>query len=386
VTTRRLVLVRHAKAMAEGGVDTERGLTSRGEADASGIGAWLANQHLVPDRVVVSPARRALRTWELAADALGGAASPVVDERVYRNTVEDLLAAVRDTPADIGTLVLVGHNPSVEEFATALDDGAGDATGRRQLAEKYPTSGIAVFDIGTDWADVDTGAATLASFATPGDEALTIQSPPPDAGGFASPGPVPAPGRPDFDAMYAGTPPWDIGRPQPALLALADAGELQGRVLDVGCGTGEHALMAASRGLAATGVDTSPTAIAIAQRKAAERGLAARFVVWDALDLAELGEQFDVVLDCGLFHVFSDDDRDRYTRSLRAVVPIGGRYHMVCFSDRQPGDFGPRRVSQDEIRAAFAEGWRVDSIQPATLEIQPAPAAALSWLATITRT
>src|SRR5438105_5502156 len=89
----------------------------------------------------------------------------------------------------------------------------------------------------------------------------------------------------DFDAMYAGAPPWDIGRPQPAFLELADAGALQGRVLDVGCGTGEHALMSAARGLEATGVDAAPAAITIAEAKARDRGLTARFLVWNALDL-----------------------------------------------------------------------------------------------------
>src|SRR5919197_5557296 len=99
------------------------------------------------------------------------------------------------------------------------------------------------------------------------------------------PGPPASPGAEGFDALYAGAPPWDIGRPQPAFLELADAGALQGRVLDVGCGTGEHALMAAARGLDATGIDAAPSAIAIAQAKARERGLSARFLVWDALDL-----------------------------------------------------------------------------------------------------
>src|SRR2546423_11765220 len=102
--------------------------------------------------------------------------------------------------------------------------------------------------------------------------------------------------------MYSGTPPWDIGRPQPAFAHLAETGQVTGSVLDVGCGTGEHALMAARLGLAATGVDISPSALAIARRKAAERNLAARFLVHDVLDLANLDERFDVALDCGLFH------------------------------------------------------------------------------------
>ena len=190
----------------------------------------------------------------------------------------------------------------------------------------------------------------------------------------------------DFDALYAGTPPWDIGRPQPAFLALAEAGAVQGRVLDVGCGTGEHVLMAAGLGLEATGVDTAATAIDAARGKARDRGLTARFLVWDALRLAALGELFDTVLDSGLFHVFQDDDRPRFVDGLRAVVRPGGRYLMLCFSDRQPGAWGPRRVTQAEIRASFGDGWRVDSIEPARFDVTIDPDGALALLATITRT
>ena len=185
--------------------------------------------------------------------------------------------------------------------------------------------------------------------------------------------------------MYAETPPWDIGRPQPAFLRLAEAGELRGRVLDVGCGTGEHALMAAGLGLTATGVDAAPTAIGIARRKAEERKLEARFIVANALDLAALGEGFDTVLDCGLFHVFNDDDRPRYVASLHDIVVVGGTYYMLCFSDRQPGDWGPRRVSQDEIRSAFADGWHVASIDPVTIDITISPEGVNAWLSKIVR-
>ncbi|MGN6129311.1 MAG: class I SAM-dependent methyltransferase [Nocardioidaceae bacterium] len=190
----------------------------------------------------------------------------------------------------------------------------------------------------------------------------------------------------DFDAAYAsGRPPWDIGRPQSAFLELVDHARLRGRVLDVGCGSGEHALLAAASGLDATGVDAAPTAIEIARAKATERRLQARFLTWDALELAALGESFDTVLDCGLFHVFDDDERPRFVEALRAVVPPGGRYHMLCFSDLEPGDWGPRRVRQDEIRAAFTAGWQVEDIEPATLETTLEPGRARAWLASILR-
>jgi cyclopropane fatty-acyl-phospholipid synthase-like methyltransferase len=199
-------------------------------------------------------------------------------------------------------------------------------------------------------------------------------------------------GRPEarppgsFDAMYAGTPPWDIGRPQPAFLELAESGVIRGRVLDVGCGTGEHALMAAGLGLPATGIDSAPRAIAIAERKARDRGLTVRFLVHDVLELASLREQFDTTLDSGLFHVFEDADRVRFVESLGNVVPAGGRYFILCFSDHQPGDFGPRRVTQDEIRASFSDGWQVDAIEPSTMDVAFDPRGILAWRASITRT
>jgi SAM-dependent methyltransferase len=185
--------------------------------------------------------------------------------------------------------------------------------------------------------------------------------------------------------LYATTPPWDIGRPQPAFLALADAGAIRGRVLDVGCGTGEHALMAAGLGLDTTGVDLATTALRAAEQKARQRGLVARFLRWDARELAALGESFDTVLDCGLFHLFDDNDRIAFADGLRSVLHAGGRYFMLCFSDRQPGVWGPRRVTREEITATFADGWRVDSIEPSTLDITIDPNVVQAWLASLIR-
>jgi cyclopropane fatty-acyl-phospholipid synthase-like methyltransferase len=192
----------------------------------------------------------------------------------------------------------------------------------------------------------------------------------------------------DFDASYASEtpPPWDIGRPQPAFDRLAKAGHLVGSVLDAGCGTGEHALLAASLGHQTVGVDLSAKAIELAMAKAAERGVNARFLVADALRLIDLRELFDTVLDCGLFHVLDDADRGRYVDSLAAVIPRGGRYHMLCFSDSQPGDWGPRRVTKDEVRAAFSEGWEVESIEPTVIDVTWGPDGALAWQVAVTRT
>jgi phosphohistidine phosphatase len=164
--SRRLVLIRHSKA-ADGPVDTERPLADQGRDDAPAIGRWLASADLAPDRVVVSPATRARQTWGLAASQIADAPSPTVDARMYDNTVESLREIVRETPADVGVLVLVGHNPSVEEFAHYLDDGRGESEARRQMAQKYPTSGVAVIELTTAWADVQADAGTLTAFGTP---------------------------------------------------------------------------------------------------------------------------------------------------------------------------------------------------------------------------
>jgi SAM-dependent methyltransferase len=196
--------------------------------------------------------------------------------------------------------------------------------------------------------------------------------------------------HPEWDASYtAGSPaPWDIGRPQPAFARLADDGHLTGRLLDAGCGTGENALHAASRGADVTGIDIAPTAIARARANAPERGLTARFEVADALDLGRLGLAADTVIDSGVFHVFGDDDRVRYVASLAAVLRPGGACYLMCFSDRQPGTWGPRRVRAEELRAAFSDGWAVESITADTFEINPVEGTTQvqAWLATIRRT
>ncbi len=194
-----------------------------------------------------------------------------------------------------------------------------------------------------------------------------------------------------WDAAYtAESPaPWDIGRPQPAFARLGEAGRLTGRALDVGCGTGEHTLLAARHGADATGVDVAPAAIEQAQAKAAQRGLTARFMIGDALNLGPLGlaGTIDTVIDSGVFHVFSDEDRPRYVDGLASVLRPGGITYLMCFSDRQPGGLGPRRVSQDELREAFAAGWTVESISADSFEINPMQGMthAQAWLAALRR-
>ena len=179
----------------------------------------------------------------------------------------------------------------------------------------------------------------------------------------------PVPDRNTFETAYTGQAPWDIGRPQEAFLDVAD--QITGSILDVGCGTGENALFFASRGHKVTGIDFLEEPVARARRKAAERGLSATFIVMDALALKGFPELFDSVIDSGLFHVFSDEDRQRYVEGLATVLKPGGRLFLLCFSDEEPGTQGPRRVSKKQLHDAFSQGWSVESIQPSRFEVRP---------------
>jgi phosphohistidine phosphatase len=159
---RRLLLVRHAKA-GDAPVDADRPLTARGERQAAAIGSWFAESRLVPDVVVVSPARRAAQTWERAAAQLGAAPEPVVEPRIYINTVEAVLDVVRETD-DVQTLAVVGHNPSIGQLAYDLDDGEGNSEARRDLEQGFPTAAVAVFTLATPFSEVAPKTATLTDF------------------------------------------------------------------------------------------------------------------------------------------------------------------------------------------------------------------------------
>ena len=194
-----------------------------------------------------------------------------------------------------------------------------------------------------------------------------------------------------WDASYHGGPaPWDIGRPQPAIVRVASEGGFAGAVLDVGCGTGENALHVAQLGLRVLGVDVAETALAIAREKAATVGstIDVEFAAADALQLERLGRSFKTVLDCGLFHTFDDhDERIRYAASLASVTEHDGTLYVLCFSDEGP-ETGPHPITQEELRAAFnpSNGWNVSAIEPDRIQTRfHGEGAAPAWFATIKR-
>lgn len=183
-----------------------------------------------------------------------------------------------------------------------------------------------------------------------------------------------------FRDAYDEGAPWDIGRPQGAIVRAAESGVIQGDVLDLGCGKGDNALFLSQAGHYVWGVDIVEDAVETARRRAAERSIDARFFTLDAFELDRLDRRFDTVVDSGLFHVFDPDQRDAYVDRISSVLHTGGRLVLLCFSDLEPGDWGPHRVSENELRATFARGWTLDTIQPSRFELADPAGSAHAWL------
>jgi SAM-dependent methyltransferase len=190
--------------------------------------------------------------------------------------------------------------------------------------------------------------------------------------------PVSGPSSNFFDSAYRETAPWDIGEPQPALLALLDEYPPTGPVLDVGCGTGALTFALAQRGLAVLGVDLAEAAIAQAHAKAVTAapgvGRWVEFRVGDALQPALFPGPFGAVVDSGFFHLFGPLERDRFAHGLAATLINGGRYYLMGFAFDSPIPNAPRQVRESELQERFApeHGWRILALRPARFLIRSA--------------
>ena len=186
---------------------------------------------------------------------------------------------------------------------------------------------------------------------------------------------------------YETTPPWDIGHPQRVVVELHESGELTGRLLDVGCGTGENAIYLADGGSDVVGIDFTRRAIEIAQVKSFERDVEVEFLVGDVLELDYhfREAEFDAVLDSGLFHTLTDEERPHYVEQVSRVLKPGGSFFMLCFSVKQPGMTGPRRMSEREITESFQELFQINYIRDVVYESNVHDPGAKGYLASATR-
>ncbi len=171
-----------------------------------------------------------------------------------------------------------------------------------------------------------------------------------------------------WESAYKGSPPWDIGAPQPEIVKLVENNEIpKGRVLDIGCGTGDNSIFLAEKGFSVTCMDIAHLAIDKGKNKATKQKAKVDFRVGDALKLGEYFNQeyFNAVVDSGLFHSLSDNQRPIFAEQLRQILVNGGKYFMLCFSDKEPGNEGPRRVSRREIEETFSKMFRINYIKDA---------------------
>jgi SAM-dependent methyltransferase len=195
----------------------------------------------------------------------------------------------------------------------------------------------------------------------------------------------------DFDAVYqgrtplGGKPPWDIQEPQPVIVTLEQEGRIRGDVLDAGCGTGENTLYLALRSHRVTGIDVSSVSVDKARGKAASRGLRATFVVADALALSDYKDDFDTVVDCGLFDVCPRERQASYAEALHRATRPGAfvyllelsassaRFVMELFVELGVPEHQLTSLPQlvpDDLRTAFADGWREDFLEESTMRVR----------------
>jgi phosphohistidine phosphatase len=166
---RRLLLLRHAKsAWPEDVADHDRPLAGRGRRDAPAVGRWLRKSGYVPDLVLCSTARRARETWQLAEEELGAKPRTTFERRVYGASPAELLDLAHQTPSDVRTLMIVGHEPTMRDLTLEL---AGTEPGEAldRVRDKFPTAALAVLTFKGSWPELAREQAQLADFVVPGD-------------------------------------------------------------------------------------------------------------------------------------------------------------------------------------------------------------------------
>ncbi|MET3963901.1 phosphohistidine phosphatase [Marmoricola sp. OAE513] len=164
MSTRTLVVMRHAKAEPVAASDHDRELLPRGVADATAAGRWAASVGITPDHVVVSSAARTQGTWQAVADGAGWSAGAVTDKSLYSAGTDGALEILRTVPPDAATVLLVGHNPTMAYLVHLLDDGGADPAVFAEISAGYPTSALTVLEVSGPWESLDVGTARITGF------------------------------------------------------------------------------------------------------------------------------------------------------------------------------------------------------------------------------
>ena len=187
----------------------------------------------------------------------------------------------------------------------------------------------------------------------------------------------------DWNEAYKGTPPWDVGHPQSVSESLIKNGEIKpGRALDIGCGRGDNAIMLAINGCDVTGIDIVEDVITDAKAKAIKHHVKVNFVVGNVLQMDRLfmEAEFDLVIDSGLFHTMTDEERPVFTQQIHRVLKPGGKYFMLSFSDKEPEGYGPRRISKAEIECTFTPLFNIIYIKDSAFDSGVGPSSINAYL------
>ena len=188
-----------------------------------------------------------------------------------------------------------------------------------------------------------------------------------------------------FDREYAEKPAWDIGKAQHAMIERLSLCELASPVIEVGCGMGYLSVFLAEQGYDVLGIDFAEKAVNASKKLASSKSSNAKFETRDVFSLADYDKNFNTVIDCCFFHMFDDESRQQYQLLLQGILKPGGKLYMLNFAIDLPTPNAPRGISREDLESLFVKGWKIHSIEDATIEVTFAPSGIPGTYACIDR-